>query len=154
MFAAAEQGAEDPTGRMRNLLALMAGEQRDEVSLLWLDAWQTGRRRPLLLEEVTRQMVAWRDSLAALIDDGVAGGEFHTDHPDVTAVQILTVIDGLSVRAAMRGTEIDYQNAQDLVLTTAERGLGLPHGRLHAPARRTRPRDAAVAARQDGRTAS
>ena len=111
MFAAAEQGAEDPTGRIRNLLALMAGEQRDEVSLLWLDAWQAGRRRPLLLllllEEVTRQMVAWRDSLAALIDDGVAGGEFHTDHPDVTAVQILTVIDGLSVRAAMRGTELD-----------------------------------------------
>jgi len=98
VFAAAEQGAEDPTGRIRNLLALMAGEQRDEVSLLWLDAWQAGRRRPLLLllllEEVTRQMVAWRDSLAALIDD-------------VTAVQILTVIDGLSVRAAMRGTELD-----------------------------------------------
>src|SRR5580693_297569 len=41
-----------PRDQMRRLLAAWLHEDRDPVSLLWLDAWQASRRRPALKDEV------------------------------------------------------------------------------------------------------
>ena len=116
-----------PRDQMRRLLAAWLHEDRDPVSLLWLDAWQASRRRPALRDEVARQMNADLDRLAALIRAG--GGDFRAAEPRETAIQILSLIDGLSVQAATRST-LDYTAVRRMVITTAERLLGLGPGTL------------------------
>ena len=121
--------AEGPTERMRTLLTLLTAEDRDRLSLLWLDAWQAGRRRPALHAEVVRLMVAWQDRVTELVELGVRVGEFHTDDAATAAARILTVVDGLSVQAVMRAA-IDDQRVRQLAFSTAERELGMPAGAL------------------------
>ena len=121
--------ADRPVDQMRRLLNAWLHRDRDPVSLLWLDAWQASRRRPALLAEVGRQMNTDVDRLSAVIADGIAAGDFPVDDPGAPALQILSLIDGLSVQAATRGI-LDYAPVRAMVLSTADRLLALPPGSL------------------------
>jgi len=121
--------ADRPVDRIRRLLGSWLHQDRDPVSLLWLDAWQAGRRRPALLAEVGRQMNADLDRLSAVIADGITAGDFPIDHPGEPALQILSLVDGLSVQAATRQT-LDYAPVRSMVIATTERLLALPPGSL------------------------
>jgi AcrR family transcriptional regulator len=122
-------GDDAPLPRMRRLLAALASEDRDSISLLWLDAWHTSRHRPVLRDEVERQMDAWKNRVADLVSAGVRSGDFRVDDAAVTAVRLLALIDGLSVQAAVR-SRVDYSTVRDLVMNTSERELGLSPGAL------------------------
>jgi AcrR family transcriptional regulator len=129
-----------PQEQMRRLLSAWLHSDRDAVSLLWLDAWQASRRRPALREEVARQMAIDLQRLAKVVDDGTIAGDFHTSDQTYSTMQILTLIDGLSVQAATRAT-IDYSMVHPMVIETVERALGLPSGALAA-----QPRSSLIAA--------
>ncbi|MGW6140420.1 TetR/AcrR family transcriptional regulator [Streptomyces sp. NPDC055140] len=118
-----------PVDQVRQLMQAWLHQDRDPVSLLWLDAWQASRRRPALLTAVTRQMKAAQDRLEAHIEAGVSQGCFHVDNAGYAAMHILVLIDGLSPQAAMR-TKIDYAEVRELITATAERILGLDEGAL------------------------
>jgi AcrR family transcriptional regulator len=128
IFGAA-QLADSPVDRIRRLLGSWLHQDRDPVSLLWLDAWQASRRRPALLAEVGRQMNADLDRLSSVIADGITAGDFPIDHPGEPALQILSLVDGLSVQAATRQT-LDYAPVRSMVIATTERLLALPPGTL------------------------
>jgi AcrR family transcriptional regulator len=128
VFAAAGEGG-TPAQRMRAVLALLVSQDRDSISLLWLDAWQAAARRPALRAEVSRQMDAWQHRLTELIRAGVDAGSFHAEDPATVAVQVLAMIDGLSVQAVMRSAA-DHAAVRDLVIATTERELGLRPGDL------------------------
>jgi AcrR family transcriptional regulator len=121
--------ADRPVDRIRRLLGFWLHQDRDPVSLLWLDAWQASRRRPALLAEVGRQMNADLDRLSAVIADGITAGDFPIDRPGEPALQILSLVDGLSVQAATRQT-LDYAPVGAMVIATTERLLALPPGTL------------------------
>jgi len=121
--------AAPPVEQLRALLSPLLEQSSDAISLLWLDAWQASRNRPALRAEVTRQMAAWQADLGALITQGVARGAFHCADPQVAALRILALIDGLSVQAAIRFS-IAYDAVRDLVVETIERELGLTSGTL------------------------
>jgi AcrR family transcriptional regulator len=122
--------AESPLTRTREVLRLLVSEDRDQISLLWLDAWHAVRRRPALRTELNTQALAWQSRLADLIDEGVRSGAFRTKDAAVVAMRVLAMIDGLSVQAAMRST-IDYDAVRELVFAITERELGLRAGELH-----------------------
>ena len=121
--------ADRPVDRIRRMLEFWLHQDRDPVSLLWLDAWQASRRRPALLTEVGRQMNTDLDRLSAVIAAGIASGDFQINDPGAPALQILSLIDGLSVQAATRGI-LDYAPVREMVISTAERLLALPPGAL------------------------
>ena len=50
--------------RMRALIGLLVSDDRDDISLLWLDAWNVSRQRPALHAEVSRQMLVWQERVA------------------------------------------------------------------------------------------
>jgi AcrR family transcriptional regulator len=120
-----------PRDQMRRLMGELLDPARDAVSLLWLDAWQASRRRPALLREVVSQMNADSDELSRLIQSGVDAGDFRVDDPTSTATRIMALVDGLSIRAAIR-SKIDYDIDSVLVLRTTETELGLQPGDLGA----------------------
>ena len=114
---------------MRRLLQAWLHHDRDPVSLLWLDAWQASRRLPALQAEVGRQMNADLVRLSAVLAGGIATGDFEIDDPREPALQILSLIDGLSTQAATRQT-LDYAPVRSMVIATTERLLALPPGTL------------------------
>jgi AcrR family transcriptional regulator len=124
----------DPSGtpirHMASLLkTLSSSESSGEISLLWMDAWQATRRRPNLRAEVASQMLAWQDRMRLLIVRGVKAGMFDVARPKIAAGRIMSLIDGLSVQAAMRKS-ISFGPAIELVIETVERELGLSPGAL------------------------
>jgi hypothetical protein len=109
---------------MRRLLGELLNPKRDAVSLLWLDAWQASRRRPALLAEVSVQMDADARELAALVSEGVAGGEFRSPDPNASAVRIMALVDGYGVQAAAR-TRLDSGIVAEFAVRATETELGL-----------------------------
>ena len=125
-----------PLDRLRRLLELLVSRERDGVSLLWLDAWSAFRHRPALAGEVTRLMGVDQQRLGELIRDGVTAGQFTAADPLAAASRIYSVVDGLTVLAAVEA-EFDHAVVRELVFTNAERELELSPGALtSAPAPR------------------
>ncbi|MER6444539.1 TetR family transcriptional regulator [Streptomyces venezuelae] len=118
-----------PAGRLARFFARTSGEDYDAISRLWINARHLSRYRPLLRDRVAEQEAAWRGRLHDLIREGAACGEFRTEDPYVTAIQILVVLDGLGAHANTedRGRP---EAVTRMAVTTAERELGLPRGAL------------------------
>ncbi len=125
----AERPHGTPAQYLARYFALSAGEAYDDISRLWINARHLSRYRPVLRDRVAEQERASDDRLEGLIREGVERGEFRTDDPRTTAIQILVVLDGLGAHA-----NTDRGNRPEAVtrmaVTTAERELGLPAGTL------------------------
>ena len=123
--------AAPPLAQMRYIVAHLLDDSADATSLLWLDAWQATRRRPLLRAEVAAQMRGWQEGMISVIRRGVAAGVFGVTDPRRTSVRIMALIDGFSIQAAMR-SQIVYDAVRDLVFETIARELGLPANTLRS----------------------
>jgi AcrR family transcriptional regulator len=128
IFAALDP-ALTPLGQMRMVLAALLADETDEISLLWLDAWQATRTRPALRVEVAAQMRGWQEAMSGLIARGAAAGDFAVADAQRSATRLMALIDGMSIQAAMRSM-ITYDAVRALVVETVERELGLEAGSL------------------------
>ena len=115
--------------RMRALIGLLVTPDRDDISLLWLDAWQASRQRPALHAAVSHLMLVWQERVADLISAGVADGVFRAADPAAAATRIMAVSDAFSLQAAVR-SPADYIVVRQMVIDGAERELDLRPGEL------------------------
>ncbi|AMM21409.1 hypothetical protein AX769_16330 [Frondihabitans sp. PAMC 28766] len=125
LYASARAAA--PTsvaGQLGALLDSYVDPGRDTISLLWLDAWQDSRRRPALADAVEGQMLLDYDALAELIEEGIVSDGLLVPDPREAAVSVMALVDGLSIRAAVRD-RIDYAPVVEVFTETASRLLGL-----------------------------
>ncbi|MFI2609166.1 TetR/AcrR family transcriptional regulator [Kitasatospora sp. NPDC018619] len=131
-----------PLRHLVRFFARTTGPAYDDMSRLWLNARHLSRYRPVLRERVLDQESGWRGRLGGVIAAGVEQGEFRTADPELTAVRILVVIDGLAVHANT-GLRDHPASATRLAAATAERELGLADGALDptAPTEPTDPTD-------------
>lgn len=118
-----------PTQYLARYFALSSGEAYDDISRLWINARHLSRYRPVLRDRVAVQELASDDRLSELIREGVERGEFRTDDPRATAIQILVVLDGLGAHANTDRSDRP-EAVTRMAVTTAERELGLAHGTL------------------------
>ncbi|MFD7027848.1 TetR/AcrR family transcriptional regulator [Streptomyces sp. NPDC059917] len=125
---------EGPTRELARFLARTSGDAYDDISRLWINARHLSRYRPVLCARVSEQEAAWRGRLEALLRRGIERGEFRTDDPYATTIQILVVLDGLGAHANTGARDDRPEAVTRMVATTAERELGLPHGTLCAEA--------------------
>jgi AcrR family transcriptional regulator len=103
---------------------------REDVTVVWVDAWSIGRRMPQLAHSIREQMDAWHIALTSLINDGIQQGEFTTPEIDVDSIarQVFGMVDGLNAHALVNYTE-DGQRLH-LISRALEIELGLPVGSL------------------------
>ncbi|MFI5663041.1 TetR/AcrR family transcriptional regulator [Streptomyces sp. NPDC051684] len=115
--------------RLAGFLARTSGPAWDDISRLWINARHLSRYRASLRERVQVQEAEWRGRLTGLLADGVAGGEFRAADPEVVAMQILVVLDGLGANA---GTDVGSVpvGVGRMAFWVAESQLGLPGGAL------------------------
>ncbi|WP_431219048.1 TetR/AcrR family transcriptional regulator [Leifsonia xyli] len=122
--------ADGPLARLAGLLRALLDGTRDDVTLVWVEAWALGRRNEALAAAVREQMDAWQDLIHSVVADGVASGDFTAEDPAQAAWQLLGMIDGLNAQALVRwGAGGD----RGPVLAHAVEGmLGLRRGALDA----------------------
>jgi AcrR family transcriptional regulator len=123
LFDEAEAAA-DPVIQLRRLISEWMRPERDEISLLWLDAWQASRHRPALREEVAVQMSQDITRLAHVIQLGIDSGQLRAVEPETAATQIFSLVDAVSIQAAIRDI-FDYTEVRELVVEVAGQILGV-----------------------------
>jgi AcrR family transcriptional regulator len=120
----AAYSAGGPLPGLRYIITELMQPEAGDIGMLWLDAWQAVRHRPALRDEVAGQMHEDVRRLGRLIRLCEEDGHLRVEAPEAAAVQILSLIDGLSVQAAMRDT-FDYADVRDLVTRVVEQILGI-----------------------------
>jgi AcrR family transcriptional regulator len=117
-----------PVERLRALVGTLLDGSRDDVTVIWVEAFALGRRNAVLGEAVRGQMDAWSEVIESVIDGGVASGDFRADDPQAVAWQLLGMIDGLNAQALVRwGGAADRGS---LLAHALEGMLGLAAGAL------------------------
>ena len=91
-----------PTARLAALLRTLLDGTREDVTLVWVEAWALGRRNEALAAAVRGEMDAWQALILSVIEEGVAAGGFRADDPAQAAWQLLGMIDGLNAQALVR----------------------------------------------------
>ena len=92
---------------------------------LWIEGWAASLREPAL-REVTRDLDRqWKASLAEVIDEGVAAGEFRCPDPAATALRLTALLDGLAVQLTSYEGAVPRARAQEWADEALTRELGL-----------------------------
>lgn len=117
-----------PPERLGRLVRTILDGTRDDVTLVWVEAWALGRRNESLAAEVRAQMDAWQTVIREVIEAGVRSGDFHTDDPSGVAWQLLGMVDGLNAQALVRWG--DATDRGSLISHAVEGMLGLERGAL------------------------
>lgn len=124
-------GLPTPRERLAAMLATLLDGSRDDVTVIWVEAWAMGRRNEALAASVRDEMDAWQAMIRGVLEAGVASGDFETDDPAAAAWQLLGMIDGLNAQALVRwGDAVDRGS---LISHAVEGMLGLERGALAPP---------------------
>jgi AcrR family transcriptional regulator len=120
--------APTPTAAIRGYLDFLLTDDRDDVTVVWLDGWSRGRRNSALAEAVRAQMDAWQQFTKQLVDAGIAAGEFAVGDSQRAAWRMLGIIDGLNAHSLVRAE--DHTSTRREVAALTESELGLAPGTL------------------------
>ena len=121
-------GLPTPRDALAAMLATLLDGSRDDVTVVWVEAWAMGRRNEALAASVRDEMDAWQAMIRGVVEAGVASGEFETDDPAAVAWQLLGMIDGLNAQALVRWG--DAADRGSLISHAVEGMLGLERGAL------------------------
>jgi hypothetical protein len=122
------------TKRLSLLIDTLQDGSRDDLTLIWVDAWSLGRRSEVLAAAVRAQMDAWESFITGVLVAGCESGEFTTDEPGTVAWQLLGMIDGLNAQSLVHFR--DAPSRGGLIAHAIEHELGLAPGALATPSDR------------------
>ncbi|KAB1662418.1 TetR family transcriptional regulator [Pseudoclavibacter chungangensis] len=118
----------DASERLRLLLHTLLDGRRDDVTLVWVQAWALGGRNDVLAARVREHMDAWQAFIARTIELGIRDDAFPPGDAGEAAWQILGMIDGVNAQSLVRWRD-DGERFR-LMLRAVEGVLGLPAGAL------------------------
>lgn len=102
----------NPVEQMRNLIVTLLGGGREEVTLIWVEAYALGRRNGALAAAIHTETQAWTNFVTRIIRAGTEAGQFQVAKPADTAWQLIGMIDGLNAQALVRRTDALHYVAQ------------------------------------------
>ena len=118
--------------RLARILALYGPEGTAAGWSLWIDAWASSLRSPEMAEVSQRLDVRWKDTVAAVIADGVERGELVCADPSTAAWRITAMLDGLAVQATVHASVVSRRQVTTWVRRTAAAELGIDPSDLRA----------------------
>jgi AcrR family transcriptional regulator len=81
---------------------------------LWPAAWEMSRHDPSLASARARLDEAWRAQIAAIVDEGIANGEFRPLNSGEFAIQLAAMLDGLAIEVMLGDPTVDADRMRDL----------------------------------------
>ncbi len=96
----------------------------DYDAALWMELWAKALRDPELAATREELDGRWRDTIATVVREGQAGGEFGSVDADEFSVLMAGLLDGLAVQIALGDAQVTSARVRELALKLAERELG------------------------------
>jgi AcrR family transcriptional regulator len=113
--------------RLSRILSLYGpGTTADQGWPLWIEAWAAALRVPELQATSRRLDVRWKDTVAAVIRDGVEAGEFRCDDPAAAAWRVTALLDGLAIQTTVHRGLLSRRTVTRWARAAAAAELGIP----------------------------
>jgi AcrR family transcriptional regulator len=112
------------------------GEAEDDFDewVLWLDLWARAPRDPDVARDRQALDRRWRTTIADIVREGQAAGEFVPVDAAAFALRLAALIDGLAILVVLKDPEVTRERMFDLCMDTCARELGFswsPEDRAH-----------------------
>ena len=120
------QSATDRLGRLIELCCSENGGGQDWLDewVLWLDLWTRAYRDPDVAAEREALDRTWRETIAAIVRDGQAAGEFdRAVDADDLALRLASLIDGLAIQVVLKDPEVPSQRMKEICLNMVSEDL-------------------------------
>ncbi len=88
--------------RIAAIVGTLLDDDRDDVTLVWVQAWAAGARNEDLAARVRAEMDRWQQELEAVVADGVAAGEITPARADGAAWLLLAMVDGMNAHSLVK----------------------------------------------------
>jgi AcrR family transcriptional regulator len=103
--------------------------------VLWLDMWARSPRDPDVARDREVMDRRWRDTVAGIVREGQASGEFRQVDADEFALRLSALSDGLAIQVILDDPDVSPARMLDICLGTAASELGFaaparPHRRV------------------------
>jgi AcrR family transcriptional regulator len=111
--------------------------------LIWLDFWAQAARNSEVAAVREKSDERWREQIRSLAAEGQQAGEFSSADPDVFAIHLSALLDGLAIQMALEDPVVDQVTAFELTMRFAADQLGFewaPRGRGRGRAAGSSPR--------------
>ncbi len=119
--------ASSPVVRLRSMAELASGYGSAVGDwVLWLELWVRALRDPEARAARESLDQRWRAALAAVVEEGVAGGDFTVVDPSTAITRLASLMDGLAIQLALGDPGIDVARFRELWLGAAALELGVP----------------------------
>jgi AcrR family transcriptional regulator len=92
--------------------------------LLWIELWARSLRDPELARNRQELDARWRSTIAGIVKDGQAKGEFADLDVDDFAVRLAALMDGLAVQVVLGDPDVPIDRMRDMCLSMAATELG------------------------------
>ena len=114
--------------RLEEIVAMTCLSEADtelpESWALWLDLWAQSVRRPEVARVREEFDAHWRETIAAVVRDGMAHGEFEKVDAEQFAITLSALLDGFAIQIALEDPAVDPQLAFRSTMDFAAMTLG------------------------------
>jgi AcrR family transcriptional regulator len=113
--------------------------------VLWLDIWARAPRDPEVARDRELLDRRWRETIAGIVREGQATGEFGPVDVADFSLRLGALIDGLAIQVVLGDADVTAQRMFDTCMRSAARELGFEWGvRERRTQRATRPKRVAA----------
>ena len=114
---------ESARGRLVRIVESGTGDG-DYDAALWMELWAKALRDPELAATREELDGRWRETIATVVREGQASGEFGPVDAGEFSVLMASLLDGFAVQVALDDAEVTAARVRELALKLAERELG------------------------------
>lgn len=95
-------GADDLRAGLLRLIETLLDADRDDVTLIWVQAWALGARNDALAARVRQEMDGWQSALEQIFARAAASGAVAADRADTAAWLLLAMVDGMNAHSLVK----------------------------------------------------
>ena len=88
--------------RITRVVETLLDGDRDDVTLVWVQAWAAGARNEELAARVRLEMDLWQQDLERIVADGVAAEEISAERAEGVAWLLLATVDGMNAHSLVK----------------------------------------------------
>ena len=116
--------SDDLRSGLLRLIETLLDADRDDVTLIWVQAWALGARNDALAARVRQEMDGWQSALEQIFARAAATGAIAAGRADTAAWLLLAMVDGMNAHSLVKWAPRDRadlaRRALAAVLDSAE----------------------------------
>jgi AcrR family transcriptional regulator len=113
-----------PRERLARIVEMWPAEG-DGEAVLWMELWVRALRDPAVNAAREKLDARWRATIADVVRDGQAAGEFGSVDPEEFALTLGALMDGFAIQLALRDPVVTPELVREHCLALVEERLGL-----------------------------